>query len=215
MKGCGFGKRKANDEFAPFAEFAFGCDCALENGDHLPDISQSESESLDVMTVAGGNSVEFVEDPFDVFLADSYSVVADAYFNHVAGNVIGADYEMRRRILLHVFDCVVEEIEYDIREMHLIEDDVGVDGVKVQLYGAAVLLGLQLMGVDDVENYIVDVYLREFHCASSSVVIHRHLEHFLHLETQTLRLFSYYVGQMLQGGRRFPYRLVVKHLGRK
>ncbi len=54
-------------KLTPFAEFAFHCDGAPEDGHHLLDVGQTESESFDVVTIPCRDTVEFLKYAFEVF----------------------------------------------------------------------------------------------------------------------------------------------------
>ena len=129
--------------------------------------------------------------------------------------VAGRHLEYRGRIILHVFQGVVEQIEDDVGEVHLIKAAFSVDGIEVYLNLAPIFLSLDLLGVDYIIDDIVDIHIREFQCRTTGIVIHRHLQHLIHLEAQTLRLLSYHSGKMLERCGGFSDRIILKHLGSK
>ena len=92
------------------------------------DVCQSESESLYVVTVAGGDSVETVENAFEVVLADADAVVGNVDFQE-ASFVGGTDVHMER---FAVFIAVTGRLALFVRIVDEVGDDIG----KVHLVGA-------------------------------------------------------------------------------
>ena len=69
---------QADGELGAFTELALGLDFTLVQIDDLLDISQSETEALDVVLVAGVDTVELVEYLAQVLLLDALTSIANA-----------------------------------------------------------------------------------------------------------------------------------------
>ena len=107
---------------------------------HLVDVGEAESESLDVVAIARRDAIEFVEDLFQVLLADAYAVVGNGDFDAIVSDVARRDGEKQGCFLASIFDSVVKEIENHVGEMHLVDMNNAVFGVEIGSDSAAVFL---------------------------------------------------------------------------
>ena len=150
---------------------------------HLFHVGQSQTESLDIVRVSRVYTVEPVKNPFEVFLADTYAIVLDGDTN-VLTLIPRSHLQMEIHIFTFVFDRIVHQVEDDIGEVHLISHDKRVDGLKRGLYRATALRHLQLERLYHIGNNLVGI---QFHHLQRQIVLieEAHLEHLLHLETQT------------------------------
>ena len=121
---------------------------------------------------------------------------------------------MQGALLRAVFNRVVEEVENNVGEVHLVDGHDGVEGVEIGSDGAAVALHLELEGVDDVEYHCVGVYVFEAQ-GRLLPVEHRQLKHLLNLKAQAFGLVGYHRAYLLKHGRRLAHALIVEHLCRK
>ncbi len=139
------------------------------------------------MFVAGRHAVEFIENLTQVLLLYADSVVLDCDLQTGVGDICGRDFYVEGDILAPVFHGVVKQIEYYIREVHFVDVDDGIFGIKRGVKPTAVALHFELEGVYDiVDGYVGVDFLQTYR--SLLAVEHRHLQHFLYLEAQTLCL---------------------------
>ena len=98
--------------------------------------------------------------------------------------------------------------------MHLVYVYRGVYGLYLGVYLAAGVLHAQRERVGYVLHHLVEVELLLLEHGLLAVE-HRHLEHFLHEETQPFGLVVYHGAQVLHHGGALGHALVVEHLRRQ
>ena len=154
-----------------------------------------------------------LENFLQVVFLDTHSVVLDREAQVVVG-VPRLDEEVDGLVGLPVFDGVVDKVEDDIGEMHLVDIALRVYRLDIGDDFATGVLHAQREGVGHVLYHLVEVELL-FLEDGVFLVEHRHLEHFLHEEPQSFRLILDGASDMLHHGRALGERVVVEHLCRQ
>ncbi len=124
------------------------------------------------MAVASGDAIEFLEYLLEVLAAHPDAVVGDGYlepFLSVGLHVAGGHGEMQGDFLAAVFHGVVEQVEDDVGEVHLVDINGGVLGPEDRLDVAAVFLNLELEGGGDIGYEDVGVDILQAQCGPAAV----------------------------------------------
>ena len=104
---------------------------------------------------------------------------------------------MQRTLLRAVLHGIVEQIEYHVGKVHLVDLDQPVERVELRGDAAPVFLDFEFEGVDDVVHREVGVDFLELECGALAVE-QRHLQHLLDLESQPLGLVGHHCGDLLE-----------------
>ena len=150
---------------------------------HFLYVSQAKSEAFDVVLVACVNTIELVEDAFEVVFPDADAVVGNAYAEVRLALIEGVNLDGKRLVFSAILESVVEQVEDDVCEVHLVGIDEGVVGFELHVERAANLCHLEREGIDDVFRYLVRVELLHLQC-NVVVVEEAHLQNFLYLIAQ-------------------------------
>ena len=199
-----------DDELGADAQFAFCFDDALVVGDDFLDVCETESESLDVVDVAGVYAVELLEYLLQVFAFDADAVVLDADAQ-LSGFVPGADGEFELSVGAFVLHGIVHQVEDDVGEVHLVDEDDGVFGFQAGDDLSSVLLDFEGEGMDDAGDEFVGVDFDHLE-VGALVLVHGQLEYLLDLEAQALGLVVDGGGESAEHARRLGDGFVVEHL---
>ena len=106
--------RNEYPEFAAFAEGTGDADGSAVLFNHGLGVIEAQPITFDIVDVAGGDAVEFVEYVLLFVRSYPYAVVFDAYFN-AARSRLCPDYDIDG--ISGIFDGVVDEVANDIPEM--------------------------------------------------------------------------------------------------
>ena len=188
-------------------------DIAAEGGDHILHVGQPEAEAFHIVTVARVDAIEFLENLFQVLFFDADAVVGHSD-NVAAVGALGGDAELEGSVGVLVFYGVVHEVEHHVGEMHLVHKHHVLRGFHVCVDGAAGGFHFEAEGRDDVLNDAVGVEL--FALEGVGLFLkHRHLQHFLHLETQPFRFVDDNSREVLEHRFAFRHGAVAEHLRRQ
>ena len=123
-------------------------------GDDLRDIVEADTESFYIVNIAGGHTVEFLEDVFLVFFRD-----ADAVVGHLQDGVavFGACGDGDTRLLLGVFDGVVDEVVHHVGYVQFVGEKQSVDRIEVGGECAATILDGELEALSRLFHNAVEV----------------------------------------------------------
>ena len=178
--------------------------------DDFLDVGQAEAEALDIVYVAGMHPVELFEDFLHVLALDALSRVGYREAQLVT-LIPGAQVDVDRLVGLAILHRVVHQVGDGVREMHLVYVDGGVNSLNLSVDMSAGVLHAQRKGRGGLLQQLVQVELLflERHRLS---VEHRHLQHFLHEETQSFRLVVDDAAQMFLHLRTLRHCFVTQHL---
>ena len=70
-----FCKGELNSKDAAFIQLTFNFNFAFVKVDYFKNIAQTDTESFDIMHIAGGYAVEFFEDVLLIFFSNTYTVI--------------------------------------------------------------------------------------------------------------------------------------------
>ena len=179
-------QRKSDDKACAFAEFTLDFYLAAHECYHLVHVGQSEAETFHIVAVSGRDTVESFKNLFEVLAFYPYAVVGDGD-SQLAGRGVGGGYsEAQRLVLLTVFHCIVKQIEDYVGEVHLIDVDNGIAGIKVCGKAAAIFFHFKPECIGYVGNQRIGIDVLEAQ-SGFLFVEHRHLQHFFHLEAESHR----------------------------
>ena len=94
--------------------------------DHFLDVRKTEAEALDVVLVACMNTIELVEDALQVVLLYADSIVCDTDAEVRLALIESVNLDAKRLIFASVLEGVVQQIEYNVSEMHFVGIDEGI-----------------------------------------------------------------------------------------
>ena len=205
---------KCYGELCSLAEFAAGLDGAVVQLHHLLHVGQAESEALDVVLVAGMHAIELVEDALQVVLLYADAVVGDADAEVCLALIEGVNLDGERLVLASVLEGVVQQVEDDVCEVHLVGVDEGIVGLELHVERTTYLRHFQREGVHHVLRYLVSI---EFLKLQGDVVVveEAHLQDFLHLKTKSSGLVVNHISQTFIGSCILVDALIRQHLGSK
>ena len=93
---------------------------------HLLNVSKTKSKAFDVVLVAGMHAVELVEDAFQVVLLNADAVIGNADAEVRLALIVGVNLDGKRLVFSAILEGIVQEVEDDVREVHLVGIDEGV-----------------------------------------------------------------------------------------
>ena len=133
-------------------------------------------------------TIELIEYLLQVLLLDALTRIADREVEFLF-IIPGTDIDVERFLLLAILHGIVHEVGNGILEMYLIDEDSRIDGLNLRINLTTRMLYTQGEGLGNLLYHFVQVelLLLEHH---TLLVEHRHLEHFLYQEAQTLGLIG-------------------------
>ena len=136
--------------------------------DHFLYICQAEAETLYIVLVTSVYPVELVEDALQVVLLNADAIVGDADADVRLVLVVGMYLDGKWFFLTAILEGIVQQIEDDVGEVHLVDVDNGVLGIELAGDGAAKFSHLELEGVDYAVDDGVGPSSAGFVCLSAS-----------------------------------------------
>ena len=133
------------------------------------------------------DTIELVEDAFQVVLLNADSVVGNADAEMCLALVESVHLNGQRLVLATVLESVVEQVEDDVREVHLVGIDEGIVGLEPHVERTAYLRHFQREGVHHVLRNLVGIQLLQLQ-RNVVVVEEAHLQDLLYLIAKASRL---------------------------
>ena len=127
--------------------------------DHFLDVRKTEAEALDVVLVACMNTIELVEDALQIVLLYADSIVCDTDAEVRLALIESVNLDAKRLIFASVLEGVVQQIEYNVSEMHFVGIDEGIVSLQSHVERASDLRYLEREGVYHVLGYLVGIEL--------------------------------------------------------
>ena len=89
---------------------------------------------------------------------DADTIVRYANLYHVSRHFGCGDLQHRFDILFHIFQSIVQEIEDYVGELHLIDIDIRLDGIKLCSYTSTLFFDFEFEGIHDVIDDGIGIY---------------------------------------------------------
>ena len=178
---------------------------------HLLYVSKAESEAFHIMLVACMHPVELIEDAPQIVFLDADTVVGDADAEVRLALIVGVNLNGNRLVLPTILEGIVQQVEDDVREVHLVGIDEWIVCLDLHVKSAAALRHLKGERIYHIPDDLVGI---EFlHLKRYVVVLEEtHLQDLLYLITQTTRLARNDASQSFVGCLALAHTLVRKHL---
>jgi hypothetical protein len=165
-----------------------------------------KSEAFHIMKVAGMNPIKLFEDFLHIFFLDTDTIVGNRY-HYVVVRVVPCACTLRAASLtsgLLILHGIVHQVEDYVCQMHLVGKDLRISPRSssrsylsrhnVSTFSAKVLI------TPSIKSLALSTFFFSIVCC---LIEHRHLQHFLYLEPQSLRLIvNDTVDMMLEHRRR-------------
>ena len=162
------------------------------------------------MLVTSVHAIELIEYLLHVLLLDALPRIANAQVQLLA-IVPRVDIDVEWFVLLTILHGIIHQVGDGILEVYLIDKDGRFDSFYLRVNLTTGMFHTKVERLGYILHHLVQVeFLLLEHDAL--LVEHRHLQHLLYKETQTLRLVGNHAAQMLRHLFRLGYRVVVHHL---